>query len=268
MMPYRLYATLGTTLAGIGIAIGFSALALFVFRDIRKDRYHTSVPAVLAIVYLLFVNTSIWLSDMQTPLDHRILSPLYIMLLIYLAAVISRSRTRYLLLLKGLTVYLLLLNGIRDISFIKSARANGLGFASVEWQHNELLEYVAKQAKQRSIYSNAPDAISLLTGVDSVQWIPFKKNMYTRTTNSGFYSQMEQIAEDMLSSNAAIVIFRAKHRSDYETPDYLPTVSELQTLTGSTPTRDDKFGVILETGANNQIQRTGGPLGGPPDADL
>ncbi len=268
VMPYKLFAILGIAPVGIAIVIGFSTLALSVFRDLHKGRYHAYVPGVCAIVYLLFVNTSIWFSDMQTPLDHRILSPLYIMLLIYLVDIISRSQIRCPLLFPVLLVYLFLLNGVRDASFVRNVRAQGLGYASVKWQHNELMEYVMHNVKQRTIYSNAPEAIRMLTGVDSVRWIPFRKNMYTREANEGFYSQMVMVAEDVMSSNAAIVIFRAKHRSDDETPDYLPTVLELQELTGATTTRDDEIGVIIEKNANNQIQRTGGPLGGPPAADL
>ena len=246
LMPYRLFQWLGLVPAGLLAAAGLAGIVVIAIRALRRRQPVMLVPALLAALYFLFVNVSIRLSDMQTPLDHRILAPFYILLLLLLAGLLAphvRTHPRACLLL---WLYLLALNGLRDRAFLATAHAQGLGVASSKWDRNPLLDFVVAAARDRTIYSNAPEVVNLLTDVGTVRWIPYTKNMYTRQDNPAFLQQCQALADDLARNRALIVYFRTKHASDAEIPDYLPTASRLQEITGAVRTRDDAYGIVLE----------------------
>lgn len=246
-LPYRVFAPFGARpalLLVIGLALGVISATLYA---LRRQEPMILVPGLLALCYAGMVNVSILFSDMQTPLDHRILAPLYVLLLLLgggLVATSSRPWGRRIWLFAA--CYLLLLNAWRSEAFLRQTWREGLGYSASRWQHNELLQLVEQQARRRVFYSNAPDAVQLLTSAETVRWIPFAKNMYNRQPNEHFSEEIAALAREMRQHNAAIVIFRAKHLSDEETPDYLPTAAQLQALTGAAITRENADGVLLE----------------------
>ena len=248
LMPYKLYALLGPAPALLLAAALGAALLFFTVRALRCGRPHVFVPAILALAYAGLVNISIRLSDMQTPLDHRILAPLYLLLLLA-AAGQAGARGRPHAGWWAALLYVAALNGWRDMTFLRAVEWQGIGYAAPAWRDNSLMALVREQAATRTFYSNAPDAVELLTGIRTVRWIPFAKDMYTRRPNEHFTEQVAAMAEDMRLHHAAVVFFRAKHASDRDTPDYLPSVGVLKSLVDGTAEEDNRDGVLLAPAA-------------------
>jgi hypothetical protein len=127
-----------------------------------------SLSAALYIVIyagLLLVNLS--LIDASTPLDHRILSPIYLCLLLLIGAgfaLLSRSRFRLVRWLSLPLALALILTSVDDmIDTVRQIYAGGLGFSSADWATSPTVQAVV-DLPQTPIYTDQPDVVYLLTG--------------------------------------------------------------------------------------------------------
>lgn len=251
--PYRVFGIIPELAQWSLIVAIVAILAVGTFLAIRRCRsiYPFAVLWGFSAIYLAVVTATILLSDQQVPLDYRLLSPLYIGLLA-LGVCIADSLLRRPRL--GLPVTILILLAVlyfaaftayRGVAFARSTFSRGLGYGSKAWASSETLQYVRTHADSFTLFSNAPEAIELLTGIDDVHWIPFKKDMMSRDTNPSYHAQIHELHALASQQKAQVVIFWLKHRSDDDFPDYLPNTVELRQLAGLNIVQKFSDGVVL-----------------------
>jgi hypothetical protein len=197
----------------------------------RQPKHMRALPAVFSIFvicYTGFLLISISLFDSGTPLDDRILSPLFVILVILVACMGPRvfsSRQlhpRLRLALLACIALLAIANLHAALSWTYIAK-QGQGFSGPLWTHSATIREVQRSFRDKVIFSNGPDAIYLLTGT-LANMIP------------GTRPELEDLAEISRTQPVIIVYFKAAGWRPYE-----PTETELTRFLQLTPllTRDD-----------------------------
>lgn len=187
------------------------------------------VSLVLSLSYLLFLFISITFFDAATPVDNRLLSPLFVFLiLLAFSAIWAASQTLKkpiiwwcFLLLASLSIIIKIPEAIRSAVDI---RENGLGYTSRQWQESEGVAYLKSITTEddRSIYSNGSDVVNFLTGKES-QAIPIKYSASTREKNQSYDKEIGAMCKEIREGKAFLFYFNTiTHRK------YLPTEDEIE----------------------------------------
>ncbi len=202
----------------IGIlATIITPLMLFIFRGFNKFseelKWIVSILATFFITYPLFLLVSISFIDANTPLDDRILSPLFIVFGLLMITAIGHllNKLRYTLrtkiLLASLGVLLFSVIGIEQrISAIHASHNFGIGFGHIQWRDSELIHQIKQFPADSIIYTNSPEGVYLLTGKPSIP-IPRKIDLTRRTPNPNFQEKMNLMRHEILIGNAVIAYF-------------------------------------------------------------
>lgn len=207
---------------------------------------HASVVTIFAIIYLTFLVLSISFLDASTPLDGRILSPLYLaglLLVLYLfhLLLISKVRGRW-----SKIVFLALLLGFMMFTAVRGGRlalnlhANGQGFASREWRDSEVVKWVETLPEGLPIYTNEMDGLYLLTGRAAYQ-IPIKWDPVRATPRTDYEEQMMAMRARIWSERGVLVLFHTLARQQVIFP------SEEELTKGLDPILRSNDGVIFGT---------------------
>jgi hypothetical protein len=128
-----------------------------------------SIYFIYIITYLLFILFSKSFYDAYIPFDNRILSPLFIPFIVVLLYIIYRilSYYNYKVFLRCILYASCILLGALYIEegtiWALNAQKDGMGYSSIFWKNSDTLNYI-KIAPSERIYSNACDAIYILTG--------------------------------------------------------------------------------------------------------
>jgi 4-amino-4-deoxy-L-arabinose transferase-like glycosyltransferase len=201
----------------LGLLLAAAAAALVVIVILWHGRPGRSVPpfikllALLIPLYAAFLVVSISLLDASTPLDDRILAPIYvttIFLGLYavseLLQVVGNPRHWQ----AALAALLLLVVGgsvIRGAGWVNDGYLNGIGFSSLAWQRSAFIQQVQSLPQETLTYSNAPEAIYLHAGRRAM---PFPKpiNVTTQQANLAYAAEVERMQE-LLSQQAAFVVY-------------------------------------------------------------
>ncbi len=197
-----------------------------------KARLSLLAPAlVFAATYILILLTLATITA-HDRIDDRLLSPLYIPLVLLLfvlaESVVDLLRPRFArwfvkaVLLTGVATWLVYLGAVASQD-ITSSVANGAGgYHTNTWKESETIEFLLQEQRvgEYSYYSNAPDALYILTGLPA-QFSPRKTAYNSAETLSE--------AKDLLGvwpeqEPAKLVWFDTTNR------DYLFTVKELEMI--------------------------------------
>lgn len=183
--------------------------------------------AMFCICYLAGLFTSISYFDAGTPVDARLLSPVFVALIPGgFAAVWTVSAT-----LKRRVVWwsflwcIVLLLLMRVPGAARTAIdtwANGDGYTSREWRVSRTLAFVRSLPGGVKVYSNGRDVVSFWTDrqTDSV---PARTSSSTRQENPDFDRQMGTMCSDVKHGRALLVYFNA-----ITWRWYLPTEDEVE----------------------------------------
>jgi hypothetical protein len=200
---------------GLLLAVAATATAvIFIVVRGRPERRVASFIKLLALwipLYLAFLAASISLLDASTPLDDRILAPLYvaaILLALYavgelLQVVAHPGRWQ-----AGLVALLLLLVGgsvIRGAGWVNDGYQQGIGFSSLAWQRSPLIQQVQSMPPETVIYSNAPEAIYLHADRRAIP-LPKPTNATTQGVNPAYSAEIERM-QALLDGGAALVVY-------------------------------------------------------------
>lgn len=169
--------------------------------------------AVFAALYLGVVVLTISLLDTATPLDRRILLPLFVAGL--LAAVVTVDRVvgrrpapaRWAV--TGCVVLALLAVNARATSAeVADARRDGLGYASDTWRGSTLVGAVRRLPADVAVYSNAAGALFELTGRRSLSIAP---RFYGNGSGAdpGYPAGIALMAKRVRAGQAVVVWFRS-----------------------------------------------------------
>ncbi|MDQ2805653.1 MAG: hypothetical protein M3Z04_01840 [Chloroflexota bacterium] len=219
-----LLALLALGVAGSLVALGRTAAG----RRSHAPLLRFSLVLLLFMgLYGLFLIFTISLYDAATPLDGRILSPVFVaglvLVLIHLQQAISRGRVARWMGLLCLGLAVLPIGGylVQSMPQVSSAHRSGLNYTGREWRQSDTIRRVAGLPPAALIYSNAPDAIYLLTG-RSANLLPPHANIYTQRANAYYSKQMALIRAQATQQPVFLVYFRTVYRM------YLPVEAELQ----------------------------------------
>ena len=197
------------------------------------------------LVYLIGLIISISFFDANTPLDNRILSPClvlsYVASFSYLASVLKSTGKPRIIFASIYFVWILyfLINLPALIEWTYGAHTAGIYYASKEWRNSQSIQYVNEIPDAVKIYSNAPDAIYLITG-RLVYSIPPKIDLMSKKTNQSFFQEMTILKEDIQSKKGYLILFTKINRNDF------PQAEEMNKLIGKQPDIIFSDGVVFK----------------------
>ncbi len=190
-------------------------------------------------VYVLFLLVSISFLDANTELDGRILSPIYVSILLL---IIDRT-TRFLYPLKAgiwklvamipigliLVIYL-----FGTVTTLMTNRFYGIGFSAPAWRDSPLIKEIQTLPAETSIYTNIPEGIYLYTGRPAAR-LPRKFFLSSQEANLQFESEIAQIGRKLVTGHSVIAFSTFPDRS--ENPS-LQDIQEVINLTGVSEVAD------------------------------
>ncbi len=183
--------------------------------------------ALFVAVYALFLVVSISFVDANTPLDNRILAPIYAAGVAlagyafgdYWRRAAGRSGIR-----RGMLAGALLLLAIHVLPaamFVQGAHASGLGFSARDARLAALESAVRELPDQMLIFSNSPEAVYIGAG-RRAQALPKKFLAMQQNANPDYTAALRQITDAVADGEAAVVLFeRVSSRN-------LPAASDLE----------------------------------------
>ena len=125
----------------------------------------TSLPRVIVVnivFYLVLVLVLMAVADPLTPLDNRILLPVYVLIIILILSGISylwnQSNAIYKLVAISLVVYLGVFLGYQSVSVVNELRVDGQFYASSDWRNSEVSKTLVKM-EPKTVYTNDMTAV-------------------------------------------------------------------------------------------------------------
>jgi hypothetical protein len=172
------------------------------------------VLAVFIVVYFAFLVISLTFVDASTPLDDRILGPIFLAglcLALYLVwSVAGRidAPTAMQVAFWTLVVLFLGIGAWRVVQWSSNGHQQGLGFSGYTWQRSETLRRAAELPNEIQIYSNAPEAIYLYTQRPA---LPFPKRVRaaTQRVNEEYDAEIAGIRHGLSARRTVVVFFDA-----------------------------------------------------------
>ncbi len=214
-------------------------------RRARCDFPAVHLILIVAFSYLLVLLGSISFLDALTPVDTRLLSPLYVPLVVVVLSLggqfwrssqVSRFSRAILALCLMLTVAA---QTATSIHWLKFSYQNGVGYAGREWRNSETLAKLDLLPPATIIYSNAPEVLYVLRGVPAAM-IPRKVDPHTSEPNPRFASEIDRLKLKLLEHQAALIFF---YRVNWRW--YLPSAGEVEEAMGMPPWARGRDGLIL-----------------------
>lgn len=194
-------------------------------------------------LYMLFLLTSMTFLDANTPLDTRILSPVYvtgvILVVYFLAEGLESLGKATLLRYAVIAISLAFLAGLAvvSIAFIRNAYADGIGFTSRWWRQSPTLALLAGYPAQQIIYTNSPEVFDLFT--DRVaRSMPKKYESANQRPNESYETELMTLKEQVQKEGAIIVFFVHVMRNT------LPSAEEIRDQLGLQILEQTADGVI------------------------
>jgi len=182
--------------------------------------------------YLVLLVVSITFLDAQTPVDTRILSPLYVpfvLLSVSFFTWLARRDGKSDSFRMGLLASALIILGLQipaSLSWLNQLRHDGIGYSSRGWVDSEVVKQLTLLDSTISIFSNAPDVVYTLLGRPA-SMVPRKMYPESNLPNPDYNSQIEQMKRSLKSKNGLVVYFdRVRWRW------YLPSAAELEKEVG------------------------------------
>jgi len=200
-----------TVLAGYAILLG----KWLTSKENRQDKrllYYPSLSILFVVIYMLCLGFSISFVDAHTPVDARILSPLYGLIVIGVVCMIYHlwymfaKRQIIIILIIPMSFALIVCQIVYSVPLVASLHYEGSGFSSRYWKHSDLMDIIKSLPDNAVIYTNGSDAIEILTGKSSIM-IPPKVHAGTRLPNEKFSSEFSGIVEQINTGKAILVYF-------------------------------------------------------------
>lgn len=247
-MPYSLSVRLGDAATAVALGVFGAVMLVMVVRC--GPVLFCGIYGGYACFYAAFVVLSLLLSSRMIVLNHRMMAPAAIALLpaVTAGAVQSLSvrcprgarviATLILVWLSSLTL-------VRGVRFIRRVSAGGIDYGSEPWRRSALLDFVTRDRGKTKFYSNAPAAPFLMRDARELTWLPYKRSPHTGEPNPAFERQMNAMRDEVLRGEALVVLFRIKHPTDADYPEYLPNSNEIITGLGLCVLRDTWDGLII-----------------------
>jgi hypothetical protein len=167
---------------------------------------------IFVVVYALFLVTSLSFLDALTPLDGRILAPLFAAVLLASMCIGQRwlAANEHARALRALAVVLCVyLSGSYAYGaarLVLKAHDQGLGYTSVAWRRSETIAFVRDLPPETPVYSSAPEIIYSHLGRLTTA-IPAKYNLQSLRANPDHSVEMARMRKTLEDGNGVVVYF-------------------------------------------------------------
>ncbi len=171
--------------------------------------------------YLASIAASMTLFDAATKFKLRILSPVFVCLLILLVylGIWLRSKRRVVVIV--MTVVLLGFSFYKQLITVNEWAKGGVGYASFQWYDSEAMAYLRGLPKDVMIYSNEPGAVYLYTGRGSYV-LPDRFDSATAQARAGFDDGVATMQDEINAGKAALALFDGGDNA----PEDVPVLTE------------------------------------------
>jgi hypothetical protein len=186
-------------------------------------------------MYIAFLMLSLSFIDANTPLDTRILSPIYvtgvILVIYFLYEGLALLRTPVLLKLAISIVSAIFLAGVLwgSIQYIATAYTDGIGFTSRRWRDSPTLALLMDYPAGQIVYTNAPEALYLYTHLDT-QSVPRKYESANQRPNDQYDAELLAIKKNIINHGGKIVYFDSLMRPNLPSEQEILQKLNLQLL--------------------------------------
>jgi 4-amino-4-deoxy-L-arabinose transferase-like glycosyltransferase len=232
----RYFGRLPGFIEGILLVIGLGMFAWLVITGLKLLLKPTQIPqaetlrftnGLYIFGYLGSLLVSLYLFDASTPLKERILSPVYVSMLILLIAVgvwvwkLHKTYWRIVVLLVFLWI-----SGISlftQIGVIHDLKKDGQGYASWQWNDSEIMEAIRRLPNDIMVYTNQTTAVYIWTDRSSLV-LPNVIDPVTLQPFSDYQQGLEKMKRDILQGKAVMVIFNS---ADTEDPVFQENLDEI-----------------------------------------
>jgi len=161
--------------------------------------------------YLASIVSSMMLFDASTKFKLRILSPVYVsllILLVYFGYWLWQKRNAF---LRGVIVFftvLILVLSLYDTStFVTRLHKGGQGYASFQWYDSKAMAFLKQLPEGTRIYTNQPGPVYLYTGCPSYV-LPDLVDAVTGLPREGYDKGVQALQKNVLSGNAVLALFK------------------------------------------------------------
>lgn len=196
----------------------------------RLDTKHlnrtSEICFIFIFIYIPFLLVSISLFDAHTPLDVRILFPVYLFFILGLVVLSHRVyHTKSIRIVSYVMFFVLFLLAYAQFGiqkqYLSYASTNGIGFASKKWAQSDMLQWVKTLPKGTIIYTNGPDAIKIIANRSS-KMVPRLVSPGDRTNNKNIQSDINDMVSKISDNKGVIIYFNG-----ITWRWYLPTIKQL-----------------------------------------
>lgn len=202
-----------TALIALGLLIWVVSIGLRKFFQPATEQ-----PEVLSFInglyvfgYMTSIISSMLLFDASTKFKLRILSPVYVSLLILFVFfgywLWQKRETFWRSLVVIFTVFILALSIYDTSTVLAKLHKGGQGYASFQWYDSEAMDFLRKLPNDTRIYTNQPGPVYLYTGRPSYV-LPDLIDPVTGLPREGYEKGVAALHEDILSGKAVLALFK------------------------------------------------------------
>jgi hypothetical protein len=212
-------------LFGAAMVIGAVAAAVWfaarhgragVRRALARGGPEVAITWLFVVVYLATIVVSISVFDAATPLDARILAPLYAALVPAVVGAIAvwwhapDRRDEATRAVAFALVVVVALVGVRAVTTATGDQTSRLGFNAASWHRSPLMRQLASLAPDTPVVTNAPEAVYLQTGRHA-RSLPVKYSS-TSLQHDGHYPQkLTTLLQQVGDEGGVVAMFDEVH---------------------------------------------------------
>ena len=167
--------------------------------------------------YLASVVAAMTMFDAATKFRLRILSPVFVCLLILVVylGIWLRNKNRVAVVL--LTFAFLSFAFYKQFITVNELSKGGLGYASFQWYDSKAMDYLSELPEDVMIYTNEPGAVYLYTGRGSYV-LPDRFDSATAQVRAGFEEGVTQMQSEINAGKAVLALFDGGDNVPHDAP--------------------------------------------------
>jgi hypothetical protein len=165
--------------------------------------------------YLASILASMSFFDASTKFKVRILSPVYVSLLILLVLFGKWLWDRRREVAIVLAVLIISMSGYGQVAALNELRRGGQGYASFQWYDSKAIAFLRSLPASMQIYTNEPGAVYLYTGRGTYV-LPDRFDPVTAEARPGFEHGVQQMQAEITAGRAVLALFGGGNLSEQD----------------------------------------------------
>ncbi len=221
LSPTTLPISIRVVLFGFLLAMVIAPFIFFLIRHPKNIQWK-SIEIIMAFAcylfsfsYLILLYISISFFDVSTPPDLRIMSPIFLIIIVGLFPtmwVISQALNKRILwwsflLIIAITIFVQIPEAIRSSELFQTNGFGNTSYTSRQWQESESIAFIRLMSDDLNLYSNGPDAIRFLTSKQSIS-IPQKYSSTSTEVNLQYTEEITRMCKDITENGAFLIYFK------------------------------------------------------------